>query len=92
MTSNVPLFFRRRFYQGPFENHIMRSMQKWVDKSDTFADYRVNVINDVIDEYFWSLYSISIFDELELGEIYSFEDFVSDKYEKVMREYWSDNN
>jgi hypothetical protein len=50
------------------------------------------VINDVIDEYFWSLYNISIFDDLELGEIYSFEDFVSDKYGKIMREYWFDNN
>ena len=93
MISKVPLFFKRRFYQGPFENQLMRSMQKWIDKGGkSFADYQVNVINDVVDEYFWSLYNISIFDELELGEIYSFEDFVSDKYGKIMREYWFDNN
>jgi glycyl-tRNA synthetase (class II) len=29
----------------------MRSMQKWIDKGGkSFADYQVNVINDVIDE------------------------------------------
>lgn len=76
METKVPLFFKRRFHQGPFENQLMRSMQKWIDKGGkSFADYQVNVINDVVDE-------------LELGEIYSFEDFVSDKYGKIMREYW----
>lgn len=92
MSSEVSLFFRRRFNKGVFENALVRNMEYWIDTSKrNFREYEVNVLNDTIYGYFSSLYDINVYQELELGEVYKFQDYISKKYEKVLREYWNEN-
>ena len=88
MSSEIPLFFRRRFIKGVFETALVRNMEYWVDMSKrNFREYEVNVLNDTIYGYFSSLYDINVYQVLELEEVYKFQDYISKKYEKVLREY-----
>jgi hypothetical protein len=88
----VPNFFRRRFYQGPFENALVRNMEFWVNENRlNFREFETNVINETVFGYFASLYQVQVFEEIDLEDVYLFEDFVREKYERVMRKFWEEN-
>ena len=81
-NKELPNFFKRRFIQGVFENALVRNMEYWVDMSKrNFREYEVNVLNDTIYGYFSSLYGINVYQELELEEVYKFQEYISKKYE-----------
>ena len=87
--SNLPTFFKRRFNQELFEKELHRSMKVWIkEKKSMFRDFEVNVINETMSNYFWDLYGLEIYDELNLDEVYKFESFITLNYLNDMREFW----
>jgi hypothetical protein len=95
MSGNeIPIFFKRRFHKGVFENYLVKMLEEWTYnyRSKNFREFEVNVITDSIHSYFKNLYDISVYSELDLIDTYKFQKFIDKKYEKVIREYWDEHH
>ena len=87
--NDLPLFFKRRFDKELFEKEILNSMRIWIkEKKSTFKDFEINVVNETLSNYFWDVHSMGIWQEVDLGEIYKFEDFVTQHYLNDMKRFW----
>jgi hypothetical protein len=87
--NDLPLFFKRRFDKELFEKEILNGMRIWIkEKKTTFKDFEINVVNETLSNYFWDVHNMGIWQEVDLGEIYKFEDFVTQHYLNDMKIFW----
>jgi hypothetical protein len=88
----IPIFFKRRFIEGVFENILFKSMKYWIGFSKrNYREFEINVFNEALDEYFSSIYDVNVYEEVDITDLYKFQDYLSEKYEKVLREFWEEN-
>jgi hypothetical protein len=67
-------------------------MKYWIAFSKrNYREFEINVFNEALDEYFSSLYDVNVYEELDITDLYKFQDYLSEKYEKVLREFWEEN-
>jgi hypothetical protein len=88
--NELPTFFKRRFNKELFEKELLNSMAIWVkEKNSMFRDFEVNVINETLSNYFWDVHNMDLYEDVELGEVYKFEDFVTQNYLQSMIRFWN---
>lgn len=89
--NDIDIFFKRRFDKDLFDKYLLMSMKEWVkDKRAMYRDFEVNVINDALSNYFWDTHKVDVWSDVpDLGDVYQFESFITNKYEKVMRDFFN---
>jgi hypothetical protein len=88
--NELPTFFKRRFNKELFEKELLNSMTIWVkEKNSMFRDFEVNVINETLSNYFWDVHNMDLYGDVELREVYKFEDFVTQNYLQSMIRFWN---
>jgi hypothetical protein len=88
--NELPTFFKRRFNKELFEKELLNSMAIWVkEKNSMFRDFEVNVINETLSNYFWDVHNMDLYGDVELREVYKFEDFVTQNYLQSMIRFWN---
>jgi hypothetical protein len=87
--NELPTFFKRRFDKELFEKELLNSMAICVKGNNSmFRDFEVNVINETLSNYFWDVHNMDLYVDVELGEVYKFEDFVTQNYLQSMIRFW----
>jgi len=90
--SELPIFFKRRFDEKIFKRTLFRNMEFWVNENRlNFREFETNVINETVFGYFAALFQVQIYEDIDLNDVYQFENFISEKYGNLMREYWLRN-
>jgi len=87
--NELPTFFKRRFNKEIFEKELLNSMKIWIkEKKSMFRDFEINVVNETLSNYFWDIHNLSLWEDVDLGEIYKFESFVTQHYLNDMKRFW----
>ena len=88
--NELTTFFKRRFNKELFEKELLNSMTIWVkEKNSMFRDFEVNVINETLSNYFWDVHNMELYGDVELREVYKFDDFVTQNYLQSMIRFWN---